>query len=241
MPAPRFVQEAETAFNTTTTPKTSAALTDLGGDVLLSAGVGEDGGLTTIVPTLTGEVFASAVNIGTTGSTSRIHAHTTTISSDGVAETVSVARTGTALWFGANMLLFRDSAGFGAAPPSAQSITAASPNLAITTTQENSAIVVILTDWGASDPTTWTWRTVNGVAPTIQTSFQDTVHYAFVIGYYPDAGSIGAKNVGVTNSITYTIAAVEIKGVAGVSSSSTATGPGLPGQFSPQLNYRAWF
>lgn len=215
MAAPTFVQEAETVFNTATSPKTSAAITDTTGDVLVSCGVAEDGSVTAITPTLTGETFTSKANIGTSGGSCRLHALTAVIASSGVAETVSLARTGTTtLWWGANELLFTASNGVGASN-SAEGTTAAAPNLALTTTQDNSAIVVIQTSYNSVDPATWVWRTVNGASPTIQTAFVDSVHYAFAIGYYPDAGVAGAKSIGTTTSMIYTIAAIEVKGIAG--------------------------
>jgi hypothetical protein len=215
MAAPTFVQEAETVFNDATSPKTSPAITDSTGDVLVSCGVAESGSVTSITPTLTGETFTSKANIGTAGGSCRVHALTAVIASSGAAETVSLARAGTTtLWWGANQLLFTASNGVGAAN-SAENTSSAAPNLALTTTQDNSAIVVILADFGSSDPATWAWRTINGSAPTIQTSFLDSVHYSFAIGYYPDAGVAGAKSVGTTTAMVYTIAAIEVKGSAG--------------------------
>lgn len=215
MAAPTFVQEAETAFGTATSPKTSASIaSDSVGDVLVSLGVGEDGGITTLIPTLTGETFTSQGLQGVGGATCRVDLRTAVIASAGAAETVSVARSGTAtLWWGANILQFTASNGVGTAASNRSTISAAA-NLSLTTTQANSAIAIVLADFSATDPTAWTWQSVNGSGPTIQTSFRDSAHYSFVIGWYPDAGAIGAKTIGITQSFQWAIAAIEVKGAA---------------------------
>lgn len=218
MAAPTFVQEAETAFNSSTTPKSTSAFSTLTGDILVSLGIAGDGNTTAVTPTLTGETFTSQENLGTSGASSRVHAFTAVIASGGVSETVSVARSGNVNFFGANVLTFRGSDGVGAAESAQIAAGTTASTLAITTTQDNSAIAVAVADWNAGSGVGRTWRTVNGSAPTELTFFSDGSNYGVYIAYYADAGSAGAQTVGLTvPTMRWTIAAIEIKGTAGAS------------------------
>jgi len=221
MAAPTFVQEAETAWNTSTTPKTTATITSTAvSDVLVSLAAAENGNASALAPTLTGETWVAQEEGGVSGTSCEIDARTCIIASSGSSETVSVAATGAgADWWGANVLQFTASDGIGAAESAFAGSGA--PSLAITTTQDNSAIAVIVADFNAIDGASRTWRTVNGTAPTAangfeRTYFRDASHYTLYVAYYPDAGTAGAKTVGLSAPAgqTYSIAAIEVKGAA---------------------------
>jgi hypothetical protein len=221
MAAPTFVQEAETVFNTSTTPKTTATITSTAvGDVLVSLACAENGNATALAPTLSGETWVAQEEGGVSGVSCEIDARTCIIASSGSSETVSVAATGAGSdWWGANVLQFTGSDGVGAAESAFAGSGA--PSLAITTTQDNSAIAVVVADFNAVDGASRTWRAVNGTTPTAangfeRTYFRDASHYTLYIAYYPDAGTAGAKTVGLTapTGQTYSIAAIEVKGTA---------------------------
>jgi hypothetical protein len=141
---------------------------------------------------------------------------------------VDFTRLGSLGLVGGTILSFSASDGFGAT----QSANATgAPSLSITTTQANSAIAVAVIDWNAVDGSSRTWRNVNGL-PT-------EIHYQLVSGavgiyiaYYPDAGAIGAKTVGLTapGGQQYSIAAREILGTA-----AAATAPPVPTRRAPNL------
>jgi hypothetical protein len=74
---------------------------------------------------------------------------------------------------------------------------------AITTTQDNSAIVYVGADWTATDGATRTWRTINGITPTsgkwpgegLLPRVRFT-QYTVYTGYWNDAGAAGSKTTG---------------------------------------------
>jgi hypothetical protein len=121
-------------------------------------------------------------------------------------------------FFGGNVLTFRGSDGPGAAEPANGT---GGPSRAITTTQDNSALVVFSGDWNAVDGTSRTWRTVNSITPASGsgevTYARDAAQYAVYGAYYSDAGAAGSKTVGLSAPVgqKYAIAVVEVKGTAG--------------------------
>lgn len=219
---PTFVQKAETAWGTTTTPKSTTSFDDLVGDILVSLGGAAGGEQTAVIPTLTGETFTGLESVGTALATARADGRVATVASAGTGDVVSEAASGTTVKFGANVLTFRDSDGVGA--HSSVNGGSGAPSRTITTTQDNSAIAVISVDWNAVDGTTRTWRTVNGITPTVGnglelTYFRDSVAYTVYVAYYSDAGTAGSKTVGLTAPVgqTYSVVAIEIKGTTAVS------------------------
>jgi len=96
-------------------------------------------------------------------------------------------------------------------------LSAAAQSGAITTTQDNSAIELIIVDWAATDVTSRTWPNVNGAQPTEVTVGTDGGVYTWAVAYYADAGAAGSKTVGLSTPTLGTpdIIAVEIKGTTG--------------------------
>lgn len=222
MAAPTFVQEAETAFNNATTPKSTVSMTNLVGDILVALASVENGDSTAAPTTLTGETFTAQENLGQNAANCRIDARTAVIGSAGTGETASIARTAGAAgnWFGGNVLTFRGSDGIGAAE-SNQTVGTSGPTLAITTTQANSAIAMIVADFNAVDGASRVYRQVNGSDPVELTYFRDSSHFTVYVAYYADAGAVGAKTVGLSApSQAWTIAAIEVKGSAAAAATS---------------------
>lgn len=230
---PTFIGEFETAWNVSTTPKTTASITAVANDVLVAIAVNEgygdytgsnDDWLADLVPsggsltwTQRQEVIVNDYTYATI--------YTAVVDSD-KSMTVTFTRTGTVgsnalvLWWGGNVLQFRGSDGVGASNKT--NVASGGPSLALTTTVDNSAVVSVSGDFAAVDGASRTWRTVNGITPTSGNSlevsyFRDASHYAVYGAYWSDVGAAGSKTVGLSAPSTqkYSICAVEVKGAAG--------------------------
>lgn len=220
MAAPTFLAEYGDVWNSSTTPKT-ASVTTAAGDLLVVAAVGEMESVTLNLPTGGTPTYANQESLTLTGFTViRMDTAVTGIT----AQTYTLSQTATAgtSWWGNDILQFSGSDGIGAAE-STTNAGPAGPSLAITTLQDNSAIVCVIGDWNAADGATRTWRTVNSITPTAGNGFErayfrDSARYTAYVAYWPDAGAAGAKTVGISSPATmkYTIAAVEVKGTAAV-------------------------
>lgn len=219
---PTFVAEYETTFSESTSPETDA-ITVAVGDVLAILGVVEDSATTLTLPTGGSPTYTQQQN-SNVASNCNVYAWTAPIAT-GESYSVSISDAGDGShWWGYNVLRFSGSDGVGA---SNKTNSTGAPSLSLTTSFDNSAIVVAVGDWNAADGTTRTWRTVNGTTPTAgngfeKTYFRDPSHYTVHIGYYPDAGTAGAKTVGLSapSGQKYAIVAVEIRGSAGAAPTS---------------------
>lgn len=229
MAPPTFVAEYETVWNTGTTPKTSTPTVAL--DDILATGAIAEGDITFTAPTATGVTFTER-QIVSVASHTEVGVWTGAITTAG-SPTLSAASSSGALWWGHNTLRFSGTDGVGA---SAKTNSTGAPSLSITTLHNNSAIVVFVGDWAAVDGASRTWRTVNGTTPTAANGYEksyffDGSHYTLYAAYYPDAGTAGAKTVGLSAPAgqTYSIVAVEIRGssataVSGVDSGALTEG-----------------
>lgn len=219
MAAPTFVLDTETVFNTNTTPKTTGTITATSGDTLVAAAIQEGQSAHTISTSGGTPAWTEQEEINLAGRCN-ITAATATAAGD---LTVTFTRNSGGLdHFGGIVVQFRASDGIGAAEKGDGS--SSGPRLSITTTQANSAIVVFQADFGAADGATRTWATVNGTAPSAGNGYElayyrDAARYTLAVAYYPDAGAIGAKSVGVDFGAvpavqTYSLVAIEVKGTA---------------------------
>jgi hypothetical protein len=213
MAAPSFIQEAETAWNVSTSPKTTASFSVLAGDILIAFMGSEDneptpGSISGGSLTWTQEQSIDVLNFcGITIWSAVVDANK--------SMTVSVSRTlgsGTQKW-GFNVLTFRGSDGVGASNKT--NVASGAPTLNLTTTQANSAIVVANGDWAALT-TARTWR-ANAGAFTENTYDTGGGSYTMYGGYHADAGAAGTYAVGLSapTGQKYSIAAIEVKGTAG--------------------------
>lgn len=224
MAAPTFVAERGPAvWNNSTSPKASSAFTPASGDVLVGVALAENstpqvnltgGGLTWTVQqsiAVSNYCFAQAATaIGTGGSVTGSFAEAAT----------------SANYWGADLLQFSGSDGVGASAKT--NVASGAPSLDITTTQDNSAIVVIVGDWAEVDGSSRVWRTVNGSGPTELAYAQLAGRYVAYAAYYADAGTAGVKTVGISSpaGMKYSIIAVEVLGSAG-SSGQTVSPTGI--------------
>ena len=123
-------------------------------------------------------------------------------------------------YFGGNAIRFSGSDGVGAI--ASTSGASGAPSFSITTTQANSAIVVIISDWNAGSGTqTFTSNGGAGSATALTDYPGDSTRYGAAIAYYADAGTVGAKTVGMSapSDQKWRGIAIEVKGTAGGSAS----------------------
>jgi hypothetical protein len=108
---------------------------------------------------------------------------------------------------------FRASGGIGATLATGRLNNAGGPSFSFTTTQDDAAIFFVMVDWSAID-SAYSYRSVNGSAPTEIAQFHDGVNYGVAALLVPNAGSAGAKTLGLSSPTTGTWvgAAVEILG-----------------------------
>jgi len=213
MPAPTFIQEAETAWNNDTTPKGSGNFTTSTGDVVVACVVSENATISNLDCVGTNVSLSLAQEVDIVDYCELI-VKAGVVSSGGTTS-VSFTNTGSTSLFGGNALTFSNSDGIGASAKA--NVDGSAPSLNITTTQANSAIVMAVGDWNAVDGASPTWRQVNSSDPTSVTYFRDAAHYTVYIAYYADAGAVGTKTVGMSapGGQRYSIIALEIKGTAG--------------------------
>jgi hypothetical protein len=219
--APTFVDEQETTFDATTPKNVAASLTANANDMLVEAGVventqgtlGTPTGGTSVTRTLREEETA-----GVAGVRCGAYMWTAPVTS-GQSFTPSFNRaTGTEKFIG-TALLFRGTDGVGATNSTNNAEGSGAPSLSITTTQDNSAVVVVVADWNAGDGSSRTWNTVNSITPTSGNGYErsyvrDATAATYYVAYYPDVGAAGSKTVGLSapSTMRYVICAVEITG-----------------------------
>lgn len=232
---PTFVAEYESAWNTTTTPKTVTP-TIAANDCLVIAGLTAND---------TTQVSTPTDNLGThltynLQQTIQVTDYCylrlwTALVAGGQSGsfTLSMARAGSADDFGFNCLRFSGVDVVGATSQNHAEVSSGGQSLSLTTERENSVVVCFAADWTA-DPTGPTWRTVNGITPTsgngLRVTFQAisavyTVHGA----YYTDTGAAGANTYGASSPADqkFSIAAVELKGVVSGGGGASGFGPGF--------------
>ena len=192
---PTFVAGYETAFNTSTTPRT-VSVTVAVDDVLVCCGVVENGNATLATPTgVTGVTWTLQQSIVIDANWAASYVWTGTATQAGTF-TASIVRSGFAISWGYRVSRFSGSTGIGATAKT--NVSGAAPSLAVTTTGDNSALIVNSNDWNAVDGTTRTWRTVNGSPATEATYFRDSATYTVYHGRHADAGTAGSKTVGLS-------------------------------------------
>lgn len=212
---PTFVAEYEvTDWQVTTTPKT-ISVTVATGDVLVVIAAAEETN-NLVTPTGGGLTYTLKQSVAIT-QYAGVSIWTATAASSQTF-TFSMTISGGQVW-GFNVLRFSGSTGVSASNKT--NISSGAPSLGLTTTGDNSAIVCINTDWNAADGASRAWRAVNSITPTSGNGLEKTYsrnvsHYTVYGAYWNDAGTAGAKTVGLTTpSMKYAIAAVEVLGVAG--------------------------
>lgn len=208
---PTFIQEAETAY-TTTSPKNTASFDVLAGDVLVAIAFGSDQGLNLSISggslTWTAEETQDSNNT----SLGLIRIWSAVVDSD-KSMTVTISNSGSSGTFGTNVFTFRGSDGIGNTASTNNGTGSGAPTLNITTASSSSAVVVANADWNAVSGTSRTWRTNAGTL-TEQTYDRNASWHTFYGGYHADAGTAGTYAVGLSapTGQRYVIGAVEVLG-----------------------------
>ncbi len=220
MAAPSYVTGQETTWTKSTgASKSPSAFNVTAGDIVVGVEGAESNSTSELAPMTisggTGVTWTSQQVSGSGAANTAAYARGYTgacASTNSI--TPSVNRTNsTNVAYGGRFLVFSGSDGVGA---SAITRASGAPSLNITTTQANSAIVIIVVDWNATAPGTPTYRT-NAGAYTELTKTQVSGAATFYVGYHADAGAVGTYAVGMTapTGQAYDIIAIEIKGTAG--------------------------
>ena len=204
---PTFIQEAETVWNTTTSPKTTASFNVLAADVLVAYAIRENDSAGQDVTISGGSLdwfVVGAIDTNTSGFT-EVRVWAAYVDAD-KAMTVTFTGPGSSQ-FGGNVFTFRNSAGIGA---SATANASGAPSVNITTTAASSAVVVVNGDWNAVDGATRSWR-LNATEKTY--SFSSGAYTAYG-GYHGNIGAAGTYAVGLSLPVgqEFSTIAVEVKG-----------------------------
>jgi len=216
---PSYIQESETAWNTTTTPKDTASFNVLTGDILVAFAVmADENGAVLGAPVglneSAGAVTFAQQQLSAPASNCPVGIWTATVDVDKSMQ-VRFSRSGAnPKNFGGNVLTWRDSEGIGATSTTNAS---GAPTLNLTTAGDHSAAVVICGDWAAVAGAE-TWRENAGTATPASYLNGDGLTYAVHGAYHADAGLAGLDALGLTapTGETYNIAAVEVKGASGI-------------------------
>ena len=224
MSAPTLVTSGATAWNTTTTPKSSSSLSVQTGDVIVFYAVAEGNSISWGTPTGGSLTYTLQQNINL-GSYCAINVWTA-IATSTTSVTVSVTNSGSAIRWGVGWYVFRGSAGVGNSNKANN--TTGTPSVSVTASGANSAMVAVNADWNAGATTGKTWATINAITPSAgngleKVATQDASHYTIYSAYWDDCGTTGAKSPGMTapSGQQWAIIAVEILGSA--SSGATVT------------------
>lgn len=227
MPAPTFVAAYNSAYNSSTTPKTVSVTTQAGDIVVVYGGV-ENSNETLGAPSGNSISFTLKDSVVLDVNWASAYVYTGVDTTGGTNWTLSMSKTSGGNFWGFTCLVFRGSDGIGASNKT--NIDGGVPSLTLTTTQDNSAAIVFNNDWNATDGSSRTWLTVNSITPTSGNGLETTYNfssgrYTAYGAYYSDAGMAGAKTVGLSGpgSQRYSIIAVEIKGITGPVLASVST------------------
>lgn len=247
MPAPTFVSDTETAWDSATVPKSVSMTTAVGDTVVFLGGIEDWGNIDTARTSMSPSGTLTWTEYEDKGGSSR--GRVGAWGAPGVAASnwllTGTHLNSTTFWWGFNALRFSDASGIGEAVSAEQA--GVNATISITTQQANSAIAVITVDWSAinypNDGTNGTrnWNSASAGNGTELSYFCHGSHYTVFVGYYPDAGAAGAKTVGCLVGSTqggHSIAAIEILGGAAPPPDPPPAGDrsnGLPGRLPYQI------
>lgn len=218
---PTFVGESEIASWTVNTSPRNVSRAVTAGDRIVVFGVAANDLTDLGTPSDGVNTYTLAQNVDTTDFCN-VYVWTATAATTATL-TIAITRSGATDHWGMDVLVFNGSDGFGASNKTNNASGA--PSLSITTTADNSAIACCSADWNGGVITARTWRTVNSITPdptgaanTLEkVAVRDTGIYSTYAAYWNDAGTAGAKTVGLSapTGQKYAIVAIEIKGAAG--------------------------
>lgn len=210
-----FISTTATAFNSTTSPKTTSSISVNSGDILVAIGM--------CVNTNSGN-FTLGVSGGSLTWTNQQEiseslyapvALWTATASSTTSITVSFTNSD-AERFGGIVYVIRGSSG-GVGASAKTNVSSGAPSLALTTTVNGSWIITASADWNAGTGSR-TWRTINSITPTGGNNLErlysnDPSQGTYYSGYWNGVGTAGSKTTGLSapGSQKYSIIALEIK------------------------------
>lgn len=214
MAAPTFINAYSSVYDTTGSSKTISVTTQAGDTLIVYGGGDTDGtnpvGLST--PTGNGVSLTLLQSIAILNRSSAF-IWSGIDGTGGTNWTMSCNADNTIPVWGFTCVVFRNAGGSGAS----NSLNAfGAPTLGLTTTKNNSAIVVFNNDYTPIDGASRVWDTVNGITPTAGNGLELTYDFNGNItvygAYYNDAGAAGADTVGLSapTGQTYSIVAAEV-------------------------------
>jgi hypothetical protein len=200
------------AWDTTTTPKNASPDVSAVPGTLCVLGGSEDSTTTLSTPTGGGLTYTLRQSVVVSGKATA-YGWTAPVASS-QTYTLQGSRGGSTLWWGILAMMFSGSDGVGAS--SSTNAGTGGPSLTFTTTGNNSAICMVVTDWNASS-TAPTYRTPSGSTAFTQLLILNPgTNYSAFVGYYSDVGAAGSKTIGISSpSMNFSIAGIEILGSAG--------------------------
>lgn len=205
--------------DTRTTPSYSPA----SGTILVGCGVSEDSVSAQLASIGGGPVWTQQY-LDNTASKTAVALYTATAAGGAITSTLTIAGGGgNPVKAGLAVLQFTGSDGIGA--KNTASGTSGTPSVSLTTTQDNSAVVMVVGDWAALTGTS-TFSNVN-TAPVEVVDYADGTNYGAHIAYWPDVGAAGAKTFAMSapSGQNWTAQVIEVKG------SAAATPDYIPDRF----------
>ena len=220
--------------NGTGASKNVASVACTAGQPVIVKAVGEDGQVTfTTAPTgLTGSPTWNSIQVGTAGSSGRetlwyaLATNTETV-------TVTLARGGANSRWLMEVITYTGSDGFGNTWSGEITSGSGAPSVgSVSTTQANSAIECVGTDWnanGVGSPTVY--RTADAGTATEDAAVDDGNNYTYFFWHHADAGAAATKTLGISSpsSMRWGLAGLEIKGTAGGGTDQTVVAPAADG------------
>lgn len=211
---------ADFASANTSTTRTTPSYSPTAGTILVGCAVSENTDAKP-VSSISGGPTWTQQYLDNTDSKASVALYTATAAGGAITSTVTSGGAYSGK-MGLAVLQFTGSDGIGA--KNTAKGTTGFPSVSLTTTQANSAVVMVVGDWAAITGTS-TFSTVNST-PVEIVDYADGASYGVHIAYWPDVGAAGAKTFAMSapSGQNWTAHVIEIKGTAG--GGSTASGDG---------------
>ncbi len=227
MAAPTFVASYESDWTTASGVGVftkTVSVTTQPGDIVVVFGAGESSAINLV--SVSGNSIGFTLKEFSDGVATLCPTYlwTGTDASGGTNWTLTATASSDIFIWGFGCAVFRSSNGIGNTGKKENPTETAT--LDLITSQDNSAILVVNTDWNAAT-TAQTWATVNSITPTNGNGLELFYNpqggtYTDGVAYYNDAGTAGTKTVGLTapGAQNHVTLGVEILGNAGTSNTA---------------------
>lgn len=212
MTAPFFEASYGGTYARATGAVTATGVTTAIGDVLVAVASTEDNALTLGLPSGGTGITWTPADVSNVASYGKTYMWSSTASAVNSGVTISSTRSAAA-WAGIRVYRFSSSSGVGAVNKA--NAATGTPSVALTTTQDDSAIMYGASDWNAVDGTGRAYGTVNGGAHSNTGYQRDASYGAAYSGYWANAGTAGSKTCTQTAPalMKWVALAFEVKGI----------------------------